>query len=141
MDTPTATPLTTSLDARVNRYDVSAKTAYREMREHAEGMERGQSLLSDALDLARDELRRIKACPACDSEIAQLCDRAMLNIVQRVPVIVQRDRAEDKLGRARTALHQIVHIWETKSEACADNSHAAELMAEQAREAIAKPTP
>ena len=63
--------------------------------------------------------------PGSNSEIEQLCDRAQLNLLQRVPVIAQRDQAEDRLGVAKTALHIIANIWQTQSEACADNSRAA----------------
>lgn len=104
-------------------------------------LERELSAATDTLDLMRDEFQRIKSCPGCDSEIAQLCDRAQLNLLQRVPVIAQRDRAGDRLRVAKTALHIIANIWQTQSEACADNSRAGELMAEQARKAIAKLTP
>jgi hypothetical protein len=44
-----------------------------------------------------DDFRRIKSCPGSTGEIQQLCDRAVTNTRQHVPVIVQRDRAEDAL--------------------------------------------
>lgn len=46
----------------------------------------------DWLDLMIDEFRRIRSCPAADDEIKGLCDRAVANTHQRVPVIVQRDQ-------------------------------------------------
>jgi len=104
----------------------------------AKTLEQELSIATDTIDLMRDEFQRIKSCPGSNSEIGQLCDRAQSNLLQRVPVIAQRDRAEDRLGVAKTALHQIAHIWQTRSEACADNSRAGELMAEQAREAITR---
>lgn len=58
-----------------------------------------ESKLTDAIDLMRDEFRRIKACPAdkwVKAEIDGLCDRAITKIEQTVPVIVQRDAAEKK---------------------------------------------
>lgn len=33
--------------------------------------------LENALDLARDELIRIKVCPGADAEITQLCERGL----------------------------------------------------------------
>ena len=39
--------------------------------------------LETAIELAKDELLRIKACPGADSEIKQLCDRG-LNDIKRL---------------------------------------------------------
>lgn len=52
------------------------------------------SRLTDALDMMRDEFKRIVACPGCSAEIEDLANRAQENLIQHVPVIVQRDRAE-----------------------------------------------
>jgi hypothetical protein len=108
----------------------------------AKALERELSAATDTIDLMRDEFQRIKGCCVEDADVASeiqgICDRAMLNIVQRVPVIKQRDNAERRLGVAMTALHRIQYIWQVGSEACADNSRAGELMAEKAREAIAQ---
>ncbi len=49
--------------------------------------------LQDQLDLNRDEFLRIKACPAADEEIKQLCDRSQERITQHTPVLSQRDNA------------------------------------------------
>jgi hypothetical protein len=53
------------------------------------------SLLADHLDLMVDEFKRIKALTR-DTEIQGLCDRAISNTKQRVPVIVQRNEWERK---------------------------------------------
>jgi len=63
--------------------------------------------LTDALDLMRDEFRRISVCPGCTDEIKGLCDRAKTNLVQKVPVIAQRDEAERTVARLRGALHEL----------------------------------
>lgn len=136
----TATPRTDGFITTAKKYGIEDFHA-EAMLDYFGAMERELSAATDALDLMRDEFRRIKSCPGCDSEIGQLCDRAQLNLLQRVPVIAQRDRAEDRLGVAKTALHIIANIWQTRSEACADNSLAGELMVEQARRAIAKLSP
>ena len=62
------------------------------------------SELTDALDMMRDEFMRIIACPGCNAEIEDLADRAQLKLVQHVPVIVQRDKAEHQLSAARAEL-------------------------------------
>jgi len=130
-----ATPRTDAILLPINSHTLPDDVVYAdEMRL----LERELSLATDFLDLMRDEFQRIKSCPGCDSEIAQLCDRAQSNLLQRVPVIAQRDLAENRLGVAKTALHTIAHIWQTQSEACADNSRAGELMMEKARDAITR---
>jgi hypothetical protein len=63
--------------------------------------------LIDALDMMRDEFLRIIACPGCNAEIEDLANRAQLKLIQRVPVIVQRDRAEDEACRLRVRLREI----------------------------------
>lgn len=50
--------------------------------------------LTASLDMMRDEFMRIIACPGCNAEIGDLANRAQLKLVQRVPVIVQRDHSE-----------------------------------------------
>jgi len=63
--------------------------------------------LIDALDMMRDEFLRIIACPGCNAEIEDLANRAQLKLIQHVPVIVQRDRAEDESCRLRVRLREI----------------------------------
>lgn len=53
------------------------------------------NLLAEHLDLMIDEFKRIKALTK-DTEIQGLCDRAISNTKQHVPVIVQRDEWERK---------------------------------------------
>ena len=62
------------------------------------------SKLTDALDMMRDEFMRIIACPGCNAEIEDLANRAQLKLIQRVPVITQRDRAEAELATERARL-------------------------------------
>lgn len=71
-----------------------------------------ESEMIDYIDLMVDDFRRIKACPGATSEIKQLCDRAITTTRQNVPVIAQRDLAQERgdrlmvLGYAyRAALH------------------------------------
>ena len=70
--------------------------------------------LIDTLDMMRDEFQRIIACPGCNAEIEDLANRAQLKLIQHVPVIVQRDRAERKVAELRYALLQIIENQETK---------------------------
>ena len=62
------------------------------------------SKLTDALDMMRDEFMRIIACPGCNAEIEDLANRARLKLIQHVPVITQRDRAEAELAKERARL-------------------------------------
>ena len=70
----------------------------------AERAEAEVSRLTDTLDLMRDEFLRIIACPGCNGEIEDLANRAQLNLIQRVPVIIQRDRAEAQASKLRITL-------------------------------------
>ena len=70
----------------------------------AERAEVEVSKLTDALDMMRDEFMRIIACPGCNAEIEDLANRAHLKLIQRVPVITQRDRAEAELAAERARL-------------------------------------
>jgi uncharacterized protein YbaR (Trm112 family) len=72
--------------------------------ERAERAEAEVSKLTDALDMMRDEFMRIIACPGCNAEIEDLANRAQLKLIQRVPVITQRDRAEAQLTAERARL-------------------------------------
>jgi hypothetical protein len=63
--------------------------------------------LTDTLDLMVDEFKRIRSCPGANAEIKGLCDRAIKNTYQHVPVIVQRDRAEEQVMKQRVALQEI----------------------------------
>lgn len=58
----------------------------------------------ETLDMMRDEFARIAADPTANDHIKWLCQRAMMEITCRTPLIVQRDRAERELGLARTAI-------------------------------------
>lgn len=58
-------------------------------------------MLTDTLDMMRDEFQRIVACPGCNAEIEDLANRAQLKLIQHVPVIVQRDRAEAEAMKLR----------------------------------------
>lgn len=80
----------------------------------ARTLERELSVAIDALDMMRDEFQRIIACPGCNAEIEDLANRAQLKLLQHVPVIVQRDRAESEVARLRYALLRIVENQDTK---------------------------
>lgn len=83
-------------------------------------MTKQESKLTDIIDLMRDEFMRIKTCPAdkwAKPEIDGLCDRAITNINQNVPVIVQRDEAQAKVASLRreiTRLQQTVDQYEAQ---------------------------
>ena len=66
--------------------------------------------LIDALDMMRDEFQRIIACPGCNAEIEDLANRAQLKLVQRVPVIVQRDEAQAELSRLRGLFLELIEL-------------------------------
>lgn len=84
-----------------------------EMVEHrAYRAEAEVSKLTDALDMMRDEFMRIIACPGCNAEIEDLADRAQLKLVQHVPVITQRDRAEAELAAERVRLDWLAESWD-----------------------------
>lgn len=59
--------------------------------------------LEETLDMMRDEFTRIAAKNEATEEIKSLCKRAMMNITVRVPLIVQRDKAERE-----------ARLWETR---------------------------
>lgn len=62
----------------------------------------------DKIDLLRDEFQRIKACPGATTEIIGLCERALSDIKQKVPVIEQRDALREKVDRLEQ--DQIAHL-------------------------------
>ena len=92
-------------------------TKHTDTPQHADGAKPGLALadgstpsynaLLDRIDLMVDEFYRIRACPGANVEIKGLCDRAIRNTYQHVPVIVQRDNAEALALRYRVALEEI----------------------------------
>lgn len=58
-----------------------------------------QNAAQKVADLMVDEFKRILALVAEDTEIADLCNRAMQNTYQHVPVIMQRDKAVYKCAQ------------------------------------------
>ena len=60
--------------------------------------------LTDHIDLMVDEFQRIRARIPIDSEISGLCQRAIENTRQNVPVIQQRDEAELKVMELKRKL-------------------------------------
>ena len=84
-----------------------AASAFVNMSCRASRAEADASKLTDALDMMRDEFMRIIACPGCNAEIEDLANRAQLKLIQRVPVITQRDRAEAELAKANAILASI----------------------------------
>ena len=70
--------------------------------------------LTDHLDLMADEFSRIRAVHHDDTphnrEVKQLCERAISNTKQRVSVIEQRDKAEQKAVRQELALSPLIDL-------------------------------
>lgn len=64
----------------------------------------------DALDMMRDEFQRIIACPGCNAEIEYLANRAQLKLIQRAPVIAQRDEAQAELSRLRGLFLELIEL-------------------------------
>ena len=114
------TALTTERDQlRAERDSIKQEI---EMVEHrAYRAEAEVSKLTDALDMMRDEFMRIIACPGCNAEIEDLANRAQLKLIQRVPVITQRDLAEAELVGIRAlavaALDQALDIAQAELDA------------------------
>ncbi len=76
--------------------------ALQQMWENTQGSKQKEiERLTDTLDMMRDEFKRIVACPGCNAEIEDLANRAQLELIQRVPMITQRDQAEADLASAR----------------------------------------
>lgn len=80
----------------LKRRIVSQLTAERRRAETAE----------DTLDLFVDEFKRIKSCDSANDEIKWICQRAIENLVQKVPMIVQRDNAEKKVAELESRLQE-----------------------------------
>ncbi|MCK5021118.1 MAG: hypothetical protein KAS32_29175 [Candidatus Peribacteraceae bacterium] len=69
-------------------------------------VEKERDDLIDWTDLMCDEFKRIKSCPGSDSEVEGLCERAIKNTIQHVPVIEQRDNMEKQKDDAIFELTQ-----------------------------------
>jgi hypothetical protein len=75
------------------------------------------NVLTDHIDLMVDEFKRIKAVTYGNKEVEGLCDRAVSNTYQHVPVIVQRDTAEALATQLATdALTSLLGIVCTPAE-------------------------
>lgn len=71
--------------------------------------------LTDHIDLMVDEFSRIKACHpsndhAHDLEVKQICERAISNTTQNVPVIEQRDKAQSNLDIANAEIARLTAV-------------------------------
>lgn len=69
--------------------------------------------LKDALDMQRDEFKRIGGLLQFSNEpvlreVIGICDRAIQNIEQTVPVTVQRDNLQSANSKLRRALAELV---------------------------------
>lgn len=95
--------------------DTGAVTRLEPLFTFAKSAEVEISRLTDQLDLARDEFRRIASCPSADSEIKALCARGQTNINQHVPVIAQRDAAESRAAKLQRGLMTFIGC-DTKQE-------------------------
>ncbi len=76
---------------------------------------------TETLDLMRDEFQRIKLLTD-NTEIIGLCDRAMSNITQRVPVIRQRDDALATLSLTQSKLAAMEGVLRMDALWCFDNA-------------------
>ena len=85
----------------------------------------------ETLDLMRDEFARIAADGGATEHIRYLCQRAMMIITCRVPIIAQRDRAERELVLARAAiLDALDHLkvnYDSDGNSMADSDAAIRL--------------
>jgi len=79
-------------------------------------VEKERNKLTDSLDLQRDEFKRINALVERDSEIAGLCERAIKDIEQRVPVIVQRDNFEQDRDSLKSKVEELEREKQTMGE-------------------------
>lgn len=82
---------------------------------HADRLAKRVAELESRIDLMIDEFKRIKSCPGVTSEIVGLCERAVLETMQHVPVIVQRDT----LIKEKAFLHHANMDFREKNEALA----------------------
>lgn len=73
----------------------------------------------DHIDLMTDEFKRIKAL-GVDSEVKGLCERAITNTKQWVPVIEQRDKAEAERDRYKANADHWKKCSETNSQEAID---------------------
>ena len=95
----------------------------------------------DRIDLQCDEFQRIAAIAGND-EIKGLCDRAVKDIRQHVPVIQQRDQAEQQVARLRkfaeymkTKRREQWARWADEAEDPVSTDDEIEKLDEQFREA------
>lgn len=115
---PSASPLLQTIDelqARVQAVeqerDVMSNSrealveVVRELRQQLAEAQATVARQQDRIDLQCDEFQRIAAIAGND-EIKGLCDRAVKDIRQHVPVIQQRDQAEQQVARLREAVVQ-----------------------------------
>lgn len=63
--------------------------------------------IEEKLDLMVDEFIRIKCTPYISSEACGICDRAITDIKQHVPLINQRDEAYKRVMNLEKALNKI----------------------------------
>lgn len=82
--------------------------------------------LTDHVDLMVDEFKRIKAlCHDTylhNTEIAGLCERAITNTVQRVPVILQRDQAERRAEQLQMVVEKIARVVSGEDQVADDDT-------------------
>jgi hypothetical protein len=72
--------------------------------------ENQMNTLEETLDMMRDEFTRIAAKNEATEEIKTLCQRAIMNITVRVPLIVQRDKAEREARLWETRYNEQTHL-------------------------------
>lgn len=94
---------TTSLRASCHAFDLQVQELQATLAAREAKYQKTISESIDQIDLQCDEFNRIKAITD-NEEIKGICDRAVRDIGQRVPVIQQRDAAVLEAARLREAL-------------------------------------
>jgi len=100
-------------------YIVAAANALPEALDEIERLRILKSELTDKADLWRDEFLRIKALTE-NPEIIGLCDRALTDIEQAVPVVARCETLEKENAHLRQELAHYKQIAELATEGLAD---------------------
>jgi len=69
--------------------------------------------LQNKADMWRDEFERIKAIACSDSEIAGICDRALLDIRSKISLIDQREKVADENADLRAIMEKAIEMVNT----------------------------
>jgi FtsZ-binding cell division protein ZapB len=106
--------------SNLHTYEVNADLAA--LRAENERLKAENSKLTDHVDLMVDEFKRIRVIvdnsPGCFNsylklEVEGLCDRAISTTYQHVPVITQRDNAEQEVETLKADKRELVEAMES----------------------------